>query len=105
VVHRLMVSYGQPEDPAAFEAYYRETHTPLALRQPGLLRLSVGHPRPLNPSQAVPYLVAELDFESEEAMQDTLATPEGRAAGKDLGNFATGGFTFAHFEVYEAQQG
>jgi uncharacterized protein (TIGR02118 family) len=100
-----MVSYGQPEDPAAFDAYYQETHTPLALRQPGLLRLSFGRPRPLDPSQAVPYLVASLDFESEDAMQETLDTPEGRAAGKDIRNFATGGVTFAHFEVHEAQQG
>ena len=27
MVHRLVVSYGQPEDPTAFVAYYRDTHT------------------------------------------------------------------------------
>jgi uncharacterized protein (TIGR02118 family) len=105
VVHRLVVSYGQPEDPAAFDAYYRETHTPLALAQPGLLRLTIGHPRALDPAQPAPYLVAELDFESQQAMNETMASPEGQAAGKDLRNFATGGVTFMHFEVHEAQQG
>jgi uncharacterized protein (TIGR02118 family) len=99
VVHRLMVSYGQPEDPDAFDAYYRDTHTPLALAQPGVLALTVGRPRSLDPSQTVPYLVAHLDFESEQAMNETLGSPEGRAAGKDLANFATGGVTFAHFDV------
>lgn len=102
MVHRLVVSYGQPTDPAAFDTYYRETHTPLALAQPGLLRLSYGHPKSLNPAQPPPYLVAELDFESEEAMGQTLSSPEGRAAGKDVANFATGGATFVHFAVQQA---
>ena len=99
MVHRLVVSYGQPEDPAAFDDYYRDAHTPLALQQPGVLALTVGRPRSLDPSQTVPYLGAHLDFESEQAMNETLASPEGRAAGKDLANFATGGVTFAHFDV------
>ena len=42
MVHRLVVSYGQPADPAAFDAYYRDVHTPLALQQPGLVRLTFG---------------------------------------------------------------
>ena len=101
MVHRLVVSYGQPQDPAAFDTYYRETHTPLALKQPGLLRLTVGHARPLLPDGESPYLVAELDFESEQAMGESLASPEGRAAGADLANFATGGVTLAHFDVHD----
>jgi uncharacterized protein (TIGR02118 family) len=103
VVHRLVVTYGQPQDPAAFDAYYRDTHTPLALQQPGVLRLTIGHPRSLDPSKPAPYLVAELDFESQQAMNETLASPEGRAAGKDIANFATGGVTFMHFEVDDAR--
>jgi uncharacterized protein (TIGR02118 family) len=99
MVHRLMVSYGTPEDPETFDAYYRDIHTPLALKQPGVLALTVGRPRSLDPSHTVPYLVADLDFESEQAMHETLASPEGRAAAKDLANFATGGVAFAHFDV------
>ncbi|MCF6509242.1 EthD family reductase [Blastococcus sp. MG754426] len=101
MVHRLVVSYGQPGDPAAFDAYYRETHTPLALRQPGLVRLTYGKAASLDPAQPAPYLVAELDFDSEEAMTQALGSPEGRAAGQDLANFATGGATFAHFDVQQ----
>jgi uncharacterized protein (TIGR02118 family) len=102
MVHRLVVSYGQPTDPAAFDAYYRETHTPLALQQPGLVRLTFGRPVSLDPSQQAPYLIAELDFDSEEAMGASLSSPEGRAAGKDLANFATGGATFTHFDLHTA---
>ena len=102
MVHRLVVSYGTPEDPAAFDTYYRETHTPLALRQPGLVRLTFGHARSLDPAQPAPYLVAELDFDSEQAMGEALASPEGQAAGQDLANFATGGVTIAHYDVQTA---
>jgi uncharacterized protein (TIGR02118 family) len=102
MVHRLVVSYGQPADPAAFDAYYRETHTPLALKQPGLVRLSFGHAQSLDPAQPAPYLVAELDFDSEQAMGEAMSSPEGRAAGKDIANFATGGVTFMHFDVQQA---
>ena len=102
MVHRLVVSYGTPEDTAAFDSYYRETHTPLALKQPGLVRLSFGHGKTLDPAQPAPYLVAELDFDSEAAMGEALSSPEGRAAGADLANFASGGVTFVHFEVQTA---
>jgi uncharacterized protein (TIGR02118 family) len=102
MVHRLVVSYGQPDDPAAFDAYYRETHAPLALAQPGLVRFTFGHAQSLDPGQPGPYLVAELDFDSEQAMVESMSTPEGRAAGEDIANFATGGATFLHFDVQQA---
>ncbi len=99
MVHRLLVSYGRPDDPEAFDAYYRDVHTPLALQQPGLIGLTIGHGTSLDPSQPAPYLVAELDFESEQSMGEALKSPEGRATRKDLANFATGGVTLAHFDV------
>ena len=105
MVHRLVVSYGQPEDPAQFDAHYRDTHTPLAVRMPGLVRLTTGKPQSMDPSHPAPYLVAELDFDSEQAMGESLSSSEGRAAGKDLANFATGGVTFTHFEVQTASTG
>ena len=105
MVHRLVVSYGQPTDAGAFDDYYRDTHTPLAIEMPGLIRLSVGRPQPMDPSQPAPYLVAELDFESEAAMGEAFASNEGRAAAKDVANFATGGATMHHFEVHEVRAG
>ncbi|MGY1724771.1 EthD family reductase [Blastococcus sp. SYSU DS0533] len=102
MVHRLVVSYGTPEDTAAFDSYYRETHVPLALAQPGLVRFTFGHPVAMDPAQTTPYLVAELDFDSADAMARALASPEGRAAGGDLANFATGGASVVHYEVQTA---
>jgi uncharacterized protein (TIGR02118 family) len=105
MVHRLLVSYGQPDDPGAFDDYYRDTHAPLASELPGLISFSVGHPQPMDPSQPGPYLVAELDFESEQAMGAAFASNEGKAAAADMGNFATGGATMTHFDVREVRAG
>jgi uncharacterized protein (TIGR02118 family) len=101
MVHRLVVSYGRPEDTGAFDAYYRDTHTPLATKMPGLVRLTVGHPQALDPSSPAPYLVAELDFDSEQAMGAAFGSEEGKAAAGDVANFATGGATMTHYELNE----
>jgi uncharacterized protein (TIGR02118 family) len=99
VVHRLIVQYGQPTDPAAFDQHYRDVHAGLAQAIPGLVRFTVGHARSLDPSTPAPYLVAELDFESAEAMGAGMNSDAGRAAGADVGTFATGGATMASFDV------
>ena len=36
-MHRVLVLYPAPKDPAHFKKYYVETHLPLALQMPGLL--------------------------------------------------------------------
>ncbi|MGY1697347.1 EthD family reductase [Geodermatophilus sp. SYSU D00814] len=101
MVHRLVVSYGQPEDPAAFDAHYRDTHIPITVRMPGLVRFTTGRPQPLDPSTPAPYWVAELDFDSEQAMGAAFASEEGRASAADVPTFASGGVTMTHFEVTE----
>ncbi|SNS54058.1 conserved hypothetical protein [Geodermatophilus saharensis] len=101
MVHRLVVSYGQPEDPAAFDAHYRDTHVPLTVQLPGLVRFTTGRPQSLDPSHPAPHLVAELDFDSEEAMGAAFASEAGKAGAKDIASFATGGATMTHYEVTE----
>ena len=101
MVHRLVVSCGQPEDPTAFDAYYRDTHTPLATSLPGLVRLTTGSPQAMDPSHPAPYLVAELDSESGKEMGAAVTSSEGRAAADDSADFATGGATMTHYQVNE----
>jgi uncharacterized protein (TIGR02118 family) len=97
VTHRLLVQYGRPTDPAAFDTHYREVHVGLAQKIPGLQRFTIAHPTPLGGE--APYLVAELDFESEEAFGAGMGSPEGQAAAADLENFASGGAALSHFAV------
>lgn len=93
--------YGQPEDPEAFDRHYRQTHGPLAAKIPGLKGYIANKPAALNPQEQSPhYLIAELYFESQEALQAGLQSPEGQAAANDIQNFATGGVTLVIGEVY-----
>ena len=98
MTHRLIVQYGTPTDPAAFDRHYRDVHVGLAQAIPGLVRFTTGHPRALDGGEA-PYLVAELDFESAEAMAAGMGSEAGRAAGADVAGFATGGARMSSFDV------
>jgi uncharacterized protein (TIGR02118 family) len=97
---QLTALYGHPQDPAAFDRYYQQTHAPLATKFPGLKGYTANKPASLNPQEQSPYyLIAELYFESMEALQVALQSPEGQAAAGDTQNFATGGLTLVIGEV------
>lgn len=97
---QLTALYGHPQDPAAFDRYYQQTHSVLAAKIPGLKGYIANKPASINPQEQSPYyLIAELYFESMEALQAAFQSPEGQAAAGDLQNFATGGVTLVAGEV------
>lgn len=91
---KLTVLYGHPTDSAAFDKHYAEVHTPLVHKLPGLARFEaakvVGSPTGEQPDY---YLIAELYFENMEQFQASMGSAEGRATGRDVPNFASGGAT------------
>ncbi|TSD99930.1 EthD family reductase [Skermania sp. ID1734] len=91
--HRVVVCYGEPTDPAAFDEYYQQTHIPIAKQIPGLSEIVWGKCSSLDGSQPPYYAVAHMRFPTAEALQTALASEEMRRAGKDVANFATGGVT------------
>ncbi|RDI68071.1 EthD family reductase [Nocardia pseudobrasiliensis] len=90
---RIAVCYGQPADPAAFDEYYSATHAPIALKVPGLTKLTAGKCKSLGRAPAPYYMIASLYFDSADALEAALKSPEMDAAGADVANFATGGVT------------
>ena len=99
---RLLVLYGHPKDPAAFDQYYEEAHIPLARKMKGLKKWTVG--KVLGAADGSPspyYYVADLFMESRAEFEALLASPEGQAAVADVPNYATGGVTFLYTEVAE----
>ena len=97
---RLMVMYGHPKDPAAFDRYYQDVHLPIARKIKGFTRWTVGKVIGTPDGKPSPhYYFADLFAESRAAMEAILASPEGQAAVKDVPNFATGGVTFVYSEV------
>ncbi len=91
---KLVVAYGQPQDPAAFARHYSETHAPLAQKIPNLKRFEAGKVLGTPDGSEPPfYFLAELWFDSPEELQAALGSPEGQAAAGDVASFASGGAT------------
>ena len=74
--------YRTPKDPAAFDAHYFETHVPLAQKLPGLRKYEIvqGVGALENPEY---YLMATFHFDTADAAEGALASPQGLAAVAD----------------------
>ncbi len=85
---KYVALYKQPADAEAFDKAYFESHKPLIDKVPGLVRQEIGKvTRTFVPGflgETEPYLIAELYFESKEAMKAGFASPEWQAAGANL---------------------
>jgi uncharacterized protein (TIGR02118 family) len=88
---RFLVLYDQPEDPEAFDRHYREVHIPLARKLPGLRRYTISRgARSVRGADSY-YLVAELDWDDIEALQQDFQSPEGQATAADVEELAPEG--------------
>ena len=85
---KLVVLYKKPSDTAAFEKHYREIHTPLARKMPGVRKLEVSHMTGSPGGEPKFYMIAELYFDDKAALMAALGSPEGKAAAKDVMGFA-----------------
>ena len=96
---KLVALYKKPSNAAAFDAYYFSTHVPTAKKIPGLRRYEVSAGPVATPRGDSPYhLAAILSFDSMDAIRQALNSIEGRAAAKDLVNFAQAGVELLIFE-------
>jgi len=99
-VVEIVVLYGHPSDPAAFEDYHANQRLPLAAKVPDVKRFEAGRVAATPDGSAPPYYrVAELWFDSLESLRASMASPEGEATVADIPNFATGGATVMIAEV------
>jgi uncharacterized protein (TIGR02118 family) len=104
VTAKLLVLYHLPTDPAAFDSYYAETHTPIAKKVPGLRSFVVSTGPIVAPdgAQSPYHQIAELTFDSLADIQAGLSSPEGRETARDLRNFAGAGVTLITYETRDA---
>ena len=99
---KLIALYRKPEDAAAFDRYYFSAHVPIAKTIPGLRSYEVSHGGIASPQNETPYhLVGILTFDSLQAIQQALASPEGQATAADLSRFAQAGVELLVFETRE----
>ncbi|MFC7391725.1 EthD family reductase [Scopulibacillus cellulosilyticus] len=85
---KLIALYKQPKDKEAFDEHYKNVHTPITKKIPGLQKMEVTKitGSPMGDSEY--YLLCEMYYESHEAMKKALKTDEAKASGKDVMSFA-----------------
>ena len=88
---RFIALFNQPEDSDAFDAHYRDVHTPIVRRYPGLRDLRLTRPDGVAGRPSPFYLMAEMVFDSRADLDAALASEAGIESGRDLRNFAGAG--------------
>jgi len=96
---KLIALYTRPEEPADFDRQYFETHVPLAMKMPGLLKCEIARVTGAPMGESKYHMVAELYFQDMPALNAAMSSPEGKAAAKNLMSFAAKLVTMCFGEV------
>jgi uncharacterized protein (TIGR02118 family) len=99
---KIIILFGKPTDPKAFDEQYWRDHVPLAKQMPGVKKYTInkitGAPR----GEPAYYQMVELEFENMEALKKALDSPASRESARHAVKIATGGITFLYAEPKEA---
>ena len=85
---KFVALFKTPADVEAFEKHYFEVHMPLAEKIPGLIKAEVAKLSSMPGQGNKFHLLTELYFENIDKLNEGMASPEGKAAGRDLMSFA-----------------
>ena len=96
---KLIALYKKPDDVSVFDKHYTEVHTPLVKKLPGLRQLELSKITGSAIGETPEYLLCEMYFDTKDALDAALASPAGRAAGKDLMGFAAKYATLMYADV------
>jgi uncharacterized protein (TIGR02118 family) len=89
---KITALYHQPKSVEEFDKYYYEKHMPMVYAVKEIKKVEVARPRPSPTGAPSPYYVlTELWFENPEVLKSVAATPEWKAIGADVTNFAPPG--------------
>ena len=100
---KFIVLWNTPEDPVAFERHYRDVHIPLVKQMPGLRRYTIGRVTTLRGGEPY-YLIAELEWDSMDALQEALQSHQGQATAQDAANLARSTGTSFRSMAYEVEE-
>jgi uncharacterized protein (TIGR02118 family) len=86
---KLIAVYDPPDDAEAFFKHYKEVHTPLVKKTPGLQRLVLNRIVGDALGGSAPYAaIAEMDYPDRETFDAAMKSAENQAVAKDLMSFA-----------------
>jgi uncharacterized protein (TIGR02118 family) len=89
---RIVALHNPPVELSSYDDYYVNVHMPLVQRVPGVRNIRFG--RVLRGADGGPppyFLISDVYFDDEDALEHALQSPEMAAAFADVPNFATGG--------------
>jgi len=98
-MHKLLVLYPEPADRETFREYYESKHLSLAEKLPGLLAWRYSCDVQSESGESAYFALFEAEFETKEAMENAMASPEGRAVQADVSNYASGGAVVLNYPV------
>ena len=90
---RLIALYNVPDDTDAFDAHYRDVHTPIVARYPNLRDVRLTKPVGVAGRTPAYYLMAEMIFDTGSDLDAALGSEAGTESARDLRNFAGAGVT------------
>ena len=88
---RLVVLYSTPDDTDAFDAHYRDVHTPIVSRYPNVRGVRLTKPVGVAGRPSPFYLMSEMTFDSAADLDAALMSEAGADSARDLRNFAGAG--------------
>jgi uncharacterized protein (TIGR02118 family) len=80
---KMTVIYQTPKDTAFFERHYFEVHIPLAKQLPGLIKYEINDGAIMSTTGHSSYRIANLYFESMEAIKNAFASEIGQNCAAD----------------------
>jgi uncharacterized protein (TIGR02118 family) len=98
---KLIALYRTPEDVVAFDKHYHEVHIPLVKKTPGLRKLEITKITGAPMGESKYHVMAEMYYDSLDAMNAANASPEGKAVVRDLMSFAANIVTVFYGEVQQ----
>ena len=84
----LFKKLSDTEAAEAFEKHYFDVHMPLVAKIPGLVKSEVAYCKGLPGMETKYHLMTEMYYENMDDLNAGMASPEGKAAGRDLMSFA-----------------
>lgn len=85
---KLVAMFKKPADTSSFDDHYEKIHIPLVRKMPGLRRLETSKVTGAPMSVPAFYRMAEMYFDDQQSLQESIMSPDGMAAAKDLLSFA-----------------
>ena len=96
---KLIALYKTPDNKEEFDKHYSEVHTPLVKKMPGLRKLEVATITGAPIGEPKHYRIAEMYFDTLDALNASMASPEGKASARDLMSFAGNLVTMFYAEM------